>query len=205
MMRSVTIACLMLATIYLAGCTEVTQWDARGSWSGTLILPGEAGTSSQSSVGAGEAGRSEARIRMCELYSATFELPFSAAVRGEPAAVRIRTAEPLCRTGNSTVEGGSVLVWMRQSQDTLTVRAVPSDDWTVSGPSSSSSPPPGWSSPSVEVRRRVARAGRDSGGQSGRGSDGQRGSGDARGPRGRPGLATIVDTGSSAYLLCDTK
>lgn len=132
-MRSVAIVSLILTTISLAGCNEVTQWDARGSWSGTLILPGEAGTSSQGSVDAGEAGRSEVRIRMCELHSATFGLPFSAAVRGEPAAVRLRTAAPLCRTGKNAVDGGSVLVWRSEGQDTLTVRAIPSDDWDVSG------------------------------------------------------------------------
>lgn len=124
-------AFLLLAAFSLAGCDEVTRWEARGSWSGRLSLPGEVETSSEGSVDAGEDGRSETRIRMCDLHAATFGFPFMAAVRGEPAAVRVRTREPLCRTGRNTVEGGSVLVWTSQGQDTLTLHAAPSDRWDV--------------------------------------------------------------------------
>lgn len=131
--RRVTIVSVMLATIFLAGCDEVTRWDARGSWSGNFTLPGGAGMSSEGTVDAGEEGPSEARLRMCDLHEVTFGLPFTAAVRGEPAAIRVRTAEALCRTGGRAVQGGSVLVWTPVGQDTLTVRAVPSDEWVVSG------------------------------------------------------------------------
>lgn len=111
----------------------MTRWDAHGSWSGTVSLPGEAVTSGQGSVGAGEEAPTKRRLRMCDLREVTFGLPFTAAVRGEPAAVRVRTGEPLCRAGRSSVQGGSVLAWTPLGQDTLTVRAVPSDDWEVSG------------------------------------------------------------------------
>lgn len=131
--RSVTILSLMLATISLGGCKEMTRWDAHGSWSGTVSLPGEAVTSGEGSVDAGEEAPTKPRLRMCDLREVTFGLPFTRAVRGEPAAMRVRTGEPLCRTGRSSVQGGSVLVWTPLGQDTLTVRAVPSDDWEVSG------------------------------------------------------------------------
>ena len=131
--RSVTILSLMLATISLGGCKEMTRWDAHGSWSGTVSLPGEAVTSGQGSVDAGEGAPTKPRLSMCDVREVTFGLPFTGAVRGEPAAVRVRIGEPLCRMGRSSVQGGSVLVWTPLGQDTLTVRAVPSDDWEVSG------------------------------------------------------------------------
>lgn len=122
----------LLAAIGLSACDEVTQWEARGSWSGSLTLPGGTVASSEGSVDIGEAGRSQSRVRMCDLHAVGFGLPFMAAVRDEPAAVRVRTAEPLCRTGPATIDGGSVLVWTPLGQDTLTLSAAPSDRWGVS-------------------------------------------------------------------------
>lgn len=123
---------LMSATIMLSGCDEVTHWDARGSWSGRLTLPGEETVPGEESVDAGDSARPQDRIRLCELDSATFGLPFTGAVRDKPAALRIRTPDALCRTGRRSI-GGTVLVWSPVGQDTLTLSAMPSAAWEVSG------------------------------------------------------------------------
>lgn len=121
-----------VATVTLAGCDEATHWEARGSWNGVLTLSGEDPMSTEASVYAGDSVLPRARIRLCGLDSATFDLPFTGAVRGEPAAVRIETPDALCSTGRRSI-GGVVLVWSPVGQDTLTLSATPSESWQVSG------------------------------------------------------------------------
>lgn len=123
------LACLLL----VSGCIERTTWDARGRWSGHITMPGEVQVERESGLTDPVAGSSDDRIRLCELDAVELSLTFVPIERDRPAAIGVRTAQPLCETGPAAITGGWVRIWTNPGTDPSTLAAVRSDDWTVSG------------------------------------------------------------------------
>ena len=124
---------LLLPALLLGACTEVTWWDAQGSWTGGVILPGEAPTQRTATVSDPTAGPTEDRIRLCELSTIQLGLTFVPIQRDRPAAIEIRTGRPLCQEGRTQITGGTVLIWSASGADPNVLAAVRSDAWTVTG------------------------------------------------------------------------
>ena len=123
----------LLGALLTAGCTEVTWWDARGSWNGGATLPGEAETQRAGGLSDPEAGSSEERIRLCRLSALHLGLTFVPIERGRPAAIEVRTSRPLCEEGRTGITGGAVMVWENPGGDPNVLAAVRSESWTVTG------------------------------------------------------------------------
>jgi hypothetical protein len=125
---------LVLAALLFAGaCLEVTWWDARGSWSGGVTLPGEAELQRTSGLADPTAGQTEDRVRLCELSEIVLSLTFVPIQRDLPAAIEVRTGRPLCQEGPTQITGGAVLVWASPGADPNVLAAARSDSWTVTG------------------------------------------------------------------------
>jgi hypothetical protein len=123
----------LVSLLLSGGCGEVTWWDAQGSWSARVTLPGEATTQRSSSVSDTTAGPTETRIGLCQTTTLDLGLSFVPIQRGRPAAIEVRTARPLCQQGRTQITGGSVLIWDNPGTDPNVLAAVHSDAWTVTG------------------------------------------------------------------------
>jgi hypothetical protein len=123
-----TLALLLLTS----GCTEVTWWDARGSWSGAVTLPGGA-TTQRADAGLSDptAGPTEDRIELCESNEMVLSFTFVPIQAGQPAALEVETGRPLCQEGTTHITGGTLLVWRDQGGNVTA--AERSNDWTVTG------------------------------------------------------------------------
>lgn len=124
---------LVTCLILTSGCTERTTWDARGSWSGRVTMPGEVAVQRESGLTDLVAGSTEDRIRLCALDEIVLSLTFVPIERDRPAAIEVRTARPLCGTGPAAITGGSVMIWRNPGDDPNVLAAARSDEWTVSG------------------------------------------------------------------------
>jgi hypothetical protein len=124
---------LSIGLVLAGGCGEVTWWDAQGSWSGTVTLPGEAAAQRTSGLSDPEAGPTENRVRLCELSTMVLGLTFVPIERDRPAAIEVRTASPLCHEGRTQITGGAVLIWGNPGSDPNVLSAARSGAWTVSG------------------------------------------------------------------------
>ena len=124
---------LIPALVATHGCTEVTWWDARGSWRGEVTLPGEAEVQRTGGLSDATAGQTDDRIALCELTTIEVGLTFVPIQRDRPAAIEVRTARPLCQEGEIQITGGAVLIWANPPGDPNVLRAVRSDAWTVAG------------------------------------------------------------------------
>jgi hypothetical protein len=122
-----------LLLVGLTGCLEVTWWDAQGSWSGAVTVPGQAELQRSGSVSDPTAGPVEEPISLCDLTEMDLGLPFSPIQRDQPAAITIATARPLCMDGRTTITGGAVLIWGIPGSDPNVLAAIRSDAWTVTG------------------------------------------------------------------------
>jgi hypothetical protein len=116
-----------------SGCSEVTRWDAQGAWSGRVTLPGEGEVERESGLTDPVAGPDEDRLRLCELEVMDLGMTFVPIERDRPAAIRVRTARPLCEEGRTEITGGSVLIWANPGSDPNTLAAAPADGWTLTG------------------------------------------------------------------------
>lgn len=123
----------LAACLLAAACGIVTSWDATGLWNGQVSRSGAMTAQRESAVTDVIPGSSESRVDACDLRELAFSLSFIPFEQGNPAAIEVRLATPLCQLGSSPVEGGSVLVWQPMASDSTTVSARPSDQWTVSG------------------------------------------------------------------------
>ncbi|MHB1191976.1 MAG: hypothetical protein ACYC6F_02930 [Longimicrobiales bacterium] len=119
--------------LLVSGCTEQTWWDARGSWSGRVTLPGEVEVQREAGLTDIDAGSDEGRVRLCELSDMDLSLTFVPIEKDRPAAIRVRVARPLCHPGATQITGGSVLIWTSPAGDPHTLTAVHSNAWTVTG------------------------------------------------------------------------
>jgi hypothetical protein len=126
---------MLLSTglLFVSGCGEVTWWDAHGSWSGTVTLPGEAATQRMSGLTDPEAGSTDDRVRLCDLSTMVLGMTFVPIERDRPAAIEVRTERPLCNEGHTQITGGTVLIWANPGSDPNVVSATRSDAWTVTG------------------------------------------------------------------------
>lgn len=124
---------LSMGLLLAGGCGEVTWWDAQGSWSGTVTLPGEAAAQRTSGLSDPEAGSTEDRVRLCELSTMVLGLTFVPIERDRPAAIEVRTARPLCHEGRTQITGGAVLIWSDPGSDANVLSAARSGAWTVTG------------------------------------------------------------------------
>jgi hypothetical protein len=124
---------LSMGLLLAGGCGEVTWWDARGSWSGAVTLPGEAAAQRTSGLSDPEAGPTENRVRLCELSTMVLDLTFVPIERDRPAAIEVRTARPLCHEGRTQISGGAVLIWANPGSDPNVLSAARSEAWTVTG------------------------------------------------------------------------
>lgn len=122
-----------MGLVLASGCSEVTWWDATGSWSGTVTLPEEPTVQRTSGLSDPEAGPTENRVRLCELSTMVLDLTFVPIERDRPAAIEVRTARPLCREGLTQIAGGAVLIWANPGSDENVLSATPSEAWTVTG------------------------------------------------------------------------
>jgi hypothetical protein len=122
-----------IGLLLAGGCAEVTWWDAHGSWSGTVTLPGEAATQRTSGLTDPEAGSTDDRVRLCELSTMVLGMTFGPIERDRLAAIEVRTARPLCNEGHTQITGGTVLIWANPGSDPNVVSATRSDAWTVTG------------------------------------------------------------------------
>jgi hypothetical protein len=128
-------ALLLTGLLLTGGCTEVTWWDARGSWSGRVTLPGEAVATQRTDIGLSDpdAGPIEDRLELCQLNEIVLGLTFVPTQRDRPAAIEVRTARPLCQEGITQITGGTVLIWGNPGSDPNVLAAIRSDAWTVTG------------------------------------------------------------------------
>ncbi|HSK21327.1 MAG TPA: hypothetical protein VK912_19380 [Longimicrobiales bacterium] len=124
---------LSVGLLLAGGCAEVTWWEASGSWSGTVTLPGETATQRTSGLSDPEPGQTERRIRLCELGTVVLGMTFVPIERGLPAAIEVRTADALCREGRTQITGGAVMIWNNPGSDENVLSAIRSDAWTVTG------------------------------------------------------------------------
>jgi hypothetical protein len=123
----------LLGLLLLSGCGEVTWWDAQGSWSASVALPGEATTRRSGNLSDTTAGPTEDRIQLCQSSTLDLGLSFVPIQRGRPAAIEVRAARPLCQQGRTQITGGSVLIWDIPGADPNVLAAVHSDAWTITG------------------------------------------------------------------------
>src|SRR5690606_39541341 len=65
--RRRTGALLLTMSLLLAGCAEVTWWEASGDWTGTVTLPGETAAQRTSGIADPVPGQTQRRIRLCQL------------------------------------------------------------------------------------------------------------------------------------------
>jgi hypothetical protein len=122
-----------IVLVLASSCAEVTWWDAHGSWSGTVTLPGEAAAQRTSGLSDPEAGSTEERVRLCELSTLVLGMTFVPIERDRPAAIEVRTASPLCHEGRTQIIGGAVMIWANPGSDTNVLSAARSGAWTVAG------------------------------------------------------------------------
>ncbi|HEX2167667.1 MAG TPA: hypothetical protein VHG09_10590 [Longimicrobiales bacterium] len=122
-----------MGLLLAGGCAEVTWWDASGSWSGTVTLPGETATQRTSGLSDPEPGQTERRVRLCELSTMVLGMTFVPIQRDRPAAIEVRTARPLCNEGRTEITGGAVMIWANPGTDENVLGATRSDAWTVTG------------------------------------------------------------------------
>ena len=123
----------LLLLLLTNGCAEVTRWDAQGSWSGRVTLPGEVEAERESGLSDPIAGPDEDRIRLCQLAAMDLGMTFVPIERDRVAAIEVRTARPLCEEGRTEITGGSVLIWANPGSDPLTLAAAPAEGWTITG------------------------------------------------------------------------
>jgi hypothetical protein len=124
---------LSMGVLLAGGCGEVTLWDARGEWSGTVTLPAGAAAQHTSNLSDPEAGQTRNRVRLCELRTMVLGMTFVPIERDRPAAIEVRTADPLCREGRAQITGGEVLIWANPGSDPNVLAAARSAGWTVTG------------------------------------------------------------------------
>lgn len=124
---------LSIGLLLAGGCGEVTWWDAHGSWSGTVTLPGETAAQRTSGLTDPEAGSTEDRVRLCDLSTMVLGMTFVPIERDRPAAIEVRTERPLCREGRTEITGGAVMIWANPGSDTNVLSATRSGSWTVTG------------------------------------------------------------------------
>ena len=124
---------LLSLILLMNGCAEVTRWDAQGSWSGRVTLPGEVEAERESGLSDPIAGPDEDRIRLCQLAAMDLGMTFVPIERDRVAAIQVRTARPLCEDGRTEITGGSVLIWANPAGDPNTLAAVRADGWTITG------------------------------------------------------------------------
>jgi hypothetical protein len=124
---------LSVGCLLAVGCSEETWWDARGSWSGTVTVPGEAAVQGSSNLSDPVAGQNRKRIRLCELSTIVLGMTFVPIERDRPAAIEVRTARPLCHEGRTQITGGEVLIWANPGSDPNVLGAIRSSGWTVTG------------------------------------------------------------------------
>jgi hypothetical protein len=122
-----------MALLLAGGCGEVTWWDARGSWSGTVTLPGDATAQQTSNLSDPDPGPTGKRVRLCELSTMVLGMTFVPIERDRPAAIEVRMAGPLCREGRTQITGGEVLIWANPGSDPNVLAAARADGWTVTG------------------------------------------------------------------------
>ena len=128
-LRSMLIPALLLT----GACTEQTWWDARGSYTAAVTLPGEAAAQRTGSASDPTAGQTEERIDLCQLSQLDLGLAFVQIAKDKPAAIEVRTARPLCQVGKTQITGGSVLIWGNPAGQPSVLQAMRSDAWTVTG------------------------------------------------------------------------
>ena len=124
---------LSLSLLLVGGCAEVTWWDATGEYSGTVTLPGETAVQRASGLSDPVPGQTGDRIRLCDLSTLVLGMTFVPIERDRPAAIEVRTADPLCREGTTPITGGAVSIWENPDGDENVLGAVRSDAWTVTG------------------------------------------------------------------------
>ena len=124
---------LSMGLLLAGGCAEVTWWEASGSWSGTVTLPGQTAAQRTSGLSDPEPGQTERRIRLCDLSTIVLGMTFVPIERDLPAAIEVRTADPLCREGRTQITGGAVMIWDNPGSDENVLGATRSDAWTVAG------------------------------------------------------------------------
>ena len=124
---------IFVLVLLTSGCTEVTWWDAQGSWSGRVTLPGEVEAERESGITDPVAGFDEDRIRLCQLAVMDLGMTFVPIGRDRPAAIRVRTARPLCEEGRTEITGGSVLIWANPGSDPNILAAALAEAWTLTG------------------------------------------------------------------------
>lgn len=123
----------LLFSLLLTACGEETWWDARGSWTGEVAVPGSTSVQGSGSLSDSTAGPSQERIDLCRLSRLDVGLAFIPIQRDRPAAVEVRTAQPLCQEGSAPISGGSVLVWSPKDGDPNVLAAVRAAGWVVEG------------------------------------------------------------------------
>src|SRR5688500_18759496 len=124
---------LLPGLLLMGACMEVTWWDAQGSWSGRVTLPGEVAAQRMGGLSDPDAGPTEDRIQLCQSSTMDLGLTFVPIQRDRPAAIEIRTERPLCREGRTQITGGAVLIWANTGGDPNVLGAVRSDAWTLAG------------------------------------------------------------------------
>ena len=124
-------AVVALCAVCATGCGEQTSWawDARGSWSGDLIVSGASALSELNDVSDLDTGPSSVRIKLCELDGLSISLGLGMDP-GTPAAVELHLPQGLCREGVPQVVEGAVWLWILEGTVSL---ARVSPDWVVRG------------------------------------------------------------------------